>query len=167
MIHRFDPSWGTHLVPLIECLENSRGPVLELGLGISSTPVLHALCEDSDRFLLSLDNDPVFVEMFKKYRSSRHKVELVGDWDLYDLDHNIWAVALIDHKPDARRIKEIIRIADLTTYVIIHDSEPDKNDLYHYDEIYPLFKYKFDYRKTPVHTTVLSNFHDPNFLRNS
>src|SRR3990167_3439257 len=131
MMHKFDPTWGSHLPVLIKCLENSKGPVLELGLGISSTPLLHALCFDQDRFLLSLDNDPQFVEMFKKYRSETHSIELVDNWATHPITPSpLWALALIDHKPEERRKEEIKRLADKAIFLIVHDTEPN-NDLYH------------------------------------
>jgi hypothetical protein len=164
MIHRFDPSWGTHIPVLIKCLERTtQNGILELGLGISSTPLLHALCEDQDRQLFSYDNDPVFVDMFKKYRTSNHVVELV-DWEKTDFIRG-WGLVLLDLKPDSKR-KEVMQDLIYAEYLVIHDSEPEHNDLYHYDGIYPLFKYRYDYTKTKVHTTVLNNFHDLDFLHN-
>ena len=163
MIHKFDPSWGSHLVPLIKCLEKTSGPVIELGIGISSTPLLHALCFDQGRHLISYDNNPVFIEMFKKYRTIGHDVVLVKDWN--EILTKPYSVVLVDHKPEERRKIDVKKFEN-AEYVILHDSEPDKNDLYHYDEIYPLFKYRFDYTKTQVHTTVLSNLYDLDFLHN-
>ena len=158
MLHKPNPDWSSHIPMLIKCLERSYGPVAELGMGISSTPLLHALCEDQGRFLASYDNDPVFTEMFKKYQSRNHDIRLVKDWDEVRPE---WAVVLIDHKPEARRMKEVERLAN-ADYLIVHDTE---SDLYKYD--FSLFKYRFDYTKTKVHTTVLSNRHDTNFLHNS
>lgn len=163
MIHKFDPNWGTHIPILIKCLERiSNGSVLELGLGISSTPILHALCEDQNNYLMSLDNDSTFTEMFKKYRTDRHVIGFVENWD--QREYGTWDMVLVDLKPDERRKEQIRKLKDLVQFIIIHDSEPEHNDLYHYDEIYPLFKYRFDYTKTKVHTTVLSNFNNLDFL---
>jgi hypothetical protein len=163
MIHRFDPSWGTHIPVLIKCLEKTKGPVLELGLGISSTPLLHALCEDQDRYLMSLDNDPTFIKMFDKYNTDRHPILMIDNWTIAS---GAWDVVLVDSKPESSR-SELIKLHANSEYIIIHDSEPEHNELYHYDEIYPRFKYRYDYTKTKVHTTVLSNFHELNFLHNS
>ena len=165
MIHKFTPDWGTHAPILIKLLDRTQGPILELGLGISSTPLLHALSFDQDRFLLSLENDPQFIEMFCRYRSELHQIELVDNWDSADLVAK-WSVVLVDHKPEERRKQEIRRLANFAEYIVLHDSEPTNNSLYEYDQIYPLFKYRYDYTKTKVHTTILSNFHDLNFLYN-
>jgi hypothetical protein len=163
MIHKADPSWGTHLPMLIACLQESEGPVLELGMGISSTPVLHALCQN--RFLLSLDSDPIFTDMFRKYQTKNHKIELVN-WDEAQFTAH-WAVALVDQKPEEQRKEAIKKLAMTTDFIVIHDTEPENEALYNYAEIYPLFQYRFDDTRQKVHTTVLSNFYDLNFLHYS
>lgn len=163
MMHRPNPDWGTHIPALVATLAKSKGPVLELGMGISSTPLLHALCFDQNKFLLSVDNDPVFTKMFSKYRSTGHHIELIKDWD--EILDGKWGVVLVDHKPDERRAIEAKKFTQ-SEFVILHDSEPAHNDLYHYDQVYPLFKYRFDYKKASVHATVLSNFHELDFLHN-
>lgn len=159
---RFDPQWNTHLPLLIEALRVTNGPVLEIGMGIGSTPVLHSLC--ADRFLLSQENDPNIVKMFRKYEKGNHKIELVNWEDAQTAAR--WSVVLIDHKPEERRKEDIKLLANLADYIVVHDTEPESEQLYKYSEVYPLFKYRFDDKRQPVHTTILSNFHDLNFLHN-
>lgn len=162
-MHRPDPNWGTHTPLLLEVLKQNDGPVLEMGMGISSTPLLHAMCQD--RFLLSLDNDPTFTEMFRKFKSKYHKIELVNWEEAQIIAH--WGAVLIDHKPEERRKEDIKKLADIAEFLVVHDTEPDKEDLYHYSEIYPLFKYRFTDTRQAVHTTVLSNYHALDFLHYS
>ena len=151
---KYEPTWGSHIPVLIKVMEHTSGCVLELGMGISSTPLLHMLCFDKDRHLVSYEDDPTFIKMFEKYADSTHEIRKVEDWNHINLDHD-WSVVLVDHKPAERRIEEIKRLN--AEYIVIHDSEPSMNELYRYDEIYPLFKHRFDYTKALVHTTVLSN----------
>ncbi len=167
MIHANNPDWGSHIPSLIMALQESYGPVLELGMGISSTPLLHMLCFAQDRLLVSYDNEPEFIKSFRKYKSHNHEINLVEDWDKIDLDRAFWGTVLVDHKPDDRRKEEIKRLKDKAMFIVVHDTEPANESLYNYSEIYPLFKHRFDYTKAKVHTTVLSNFHDLNFFRNS
>lgn len=159
MIHKPNPDWSNHIPMLLQALIQTKGPVLELGMGISSTPLLHMFCSHENRQLTSYENDPIFIDMFKKFSSKDHNIILVKDWDKADLNQK-WSVALIDHKPEERRKVDITRLANLAEVLIVHDSEPEHNDLYHYDEIYPLFKHRYDYKRLAVHTTVLSNFHN-------
>lgn len=165
MIHKLNPDWGTHIPVMLQALNRTYGDVLELGMGISSTPLLHAICEDQNRYLLSLENDEVFIQEFKKYKTPFHEIQLVNDWS--EIEAKNWSVILVDNKPESSRKELVKKFANLAKFIIIHDSEPEHNVLYHYDEIYPLFKYRYAYTKTRVHTTVLSNFHEFDFLYNS
>lgn len=140
-------------------MEITDGPVLELGMGISSTPLLHMLCFDRDRLLVSYEHDQQYANMFRKYRSEAHKFKLVKNWDEVDTKEHKWSVVLVDHKPDERRVVEIQRFA-WVDYLVVHDSEPNNNHIFGYDKIFPLFKYRYDYTKARTHTTVLSNTKD-------
>lgn len=152
-MHKANPDWGTHIPVLIKALEQTTGPVLEMGMGISSTPLLHALC--ADRFLLSMDNDPAFIEMFRKFRTKTHQIELVN-WEDAPIIGK-WGVVLVDHKPDSRRKEDIKKLANLAEFLVVHDTQDPQ---YGYEEIYPLFKYRYDFTIHKVHTTVLSTFND-------
>jgi hypothetical protein len=101
-----------------------------------------------------------------EYQTHKHEIKLIEDWVQADIDYQ-WGVVLVDHKPEDRRAKEIERLADTARIIIVHDTEPNSASLYNYSSIYSLFKYRYDYTKTKVHTTVLSNFHDLSFLHNS
>ena len=158
-MHIHHPDWSSHIPVLIRAMEITDGPVLELGLGISSTPLLHMLCLDRGRVLVSYDNDKQYTDMFRKYHSQGHAIKLVSNWDELDTKEHQWSVVLIDHKPEDSRKVEVRRLA-WVDYIIIHDTEPANNYLYEYDQIYPLFKYRFDYTKARAHTTVLSNSKD-------
>lgn len=157
MIHRHDPLWGSHIPVLIEALRQTRGAVLELGLGISSTPLLHMLCADAGRRLISYEHEPQFVDMFKKYRGPMHEITLIEEWDDADMSRYPWGVILVDHKPDERRFVDIIRLKDAADFLVVHDTEPESDAIFKYTNVYPLFKYRFDYTKFKTHTTVLGN----------
>ena len=78
------------------------------------------------------------------------------NWDKAKIE-KAWDVALIDHAPPERRIKEIKRLANLVKYIVIHDSNGRYDRSYHYSRIYPLFKYQVDFNHAHPSTTVLSN----------
>lgn len=158
----YDPSWGSHIPVLVDTFNNSKGPVLELGIGPFSTPLLHALCVDNKRMLVSYENDPEFFNMHTAFIDQFHQIKLIDDWDKAEIENNHWGLAFIDQKPAKRRIVDIKRLANNADYIVIHDSEPGLVSLYHYNLIYPLFEYRFDYILRPnyPHTTVLSNLKD-------
>jgi hypothetical protein len=155
-MQRLHPYWASHMPLLVRAAQVTTGPVLELGMGVYSTPLLHMLCFDKDRKLVSYENDAKYVEMLKKFRTKDHEINLVEDWDSIEdsIKATHWGFVFVDHKPAERRIVDIKKLTDNAEFVIIHDSE---DPAYHYEEIFPLFKYRFDYTKIFHHTAALSN----------
>ena len=58
---------GSHLPILLRAMKATTGPVLELGAGIYSTPILHALCQIEGRKLVTYESDPEFFEWAAHY----------------------------------------------------------------------------------------------------
>ncbi len=151
---------GSHLPILIELLRKTNGAVLEVGMGLNSTPVLHWMCTFQQRQLLSLENDPKWLEPNKAYENEFHKVEFVDFWVDAPIDDTHWSVALIDHRPALRRKDEAKRLKDNADFILLHDSEPEIDRFYKYTWIYKYFKYRYDFQAFKPYTTVLSNFVD-------
>lgn len=156
-------NYGTHLPALIKAMERTEGDVLELGMGVFSTPYLHYQCILTNRKLVSYENIKKWIQFFIDYRYEcpNHEINFVENYADAKIDQP-WDVVLIDQTPDSSRVQEVRRLANWAQYIIIHDSnENERNDrIYHYSEIYPLFKYKAVWDKDKNHATVLSNFHD-------
>lgn len=159
---------GSHLPILTKIMNMTDGPVLELGMGLFSTPYLHWACFEKKRKLVSYENKRDFFEMFE-FQDGRkihndysfHEVKFVenNDWDKVDLSGH-WSVVLIDHNPGPRRKEEVRRLANNADYIVVHDSNGRNDFYYKYSEVFPLFKYRYDYKKVYPQTTVLSNFKD-------
>jgi hypothetical protein len=159
-------SYGTHMGPLMACVNKTKGDVLEMGMGLFSTPYLHYMATVTKRNVLSLDNDKGWARKFISsdfshylYGNEYHKLEYVKSWDT-DLIEKDWDVVLVDHSPSERRIVDVKRLANKAQYIIIHDTNERHEKEYHYSEIYPLFKYKRVWDKDDRHATVLSNFNN-------
>lgn len=152
--------YSTFLPVLMEAMKRTTGDVLELGPGVFSTPVLHWLCHEQKRNLLTIETDPKWSRFCNKYyRTQYHKHLQVDDWDqAKDAILKEWDVVLVDHSPSERRVKEIALLANLAKYIVVHDSDLEKEWGYHLSTIYPLFKYKYDFKEVEPATTVLSNF---------
>lgn len=157
---RFNPNWSSHLPILVKVLNISRGPVLEMGTGLFSTPVMHWLCLDAGRPLISYENNKSYYDQCKSFEADGHKLILVEDWDKAEIENTHWGAVLIDHEPAERRSIDIKRLAGSADYIIVHDSEAEEDGKYHLSQIYPLFKARYDWRKQKPYTTVLSNFKD-------
>jgi hypothetical protein len=155
---KYHAVYASHIPLLIKTFYLSSGPILEMGMGPFSTPILHWLCFEHERHLVSYDNDPNYFEMNKDFEAAFHEVHLVNDWDEAKIENIHWGLAFIDQKPAIRRKDDVRRLANNADYIVIHDSEISQKHHYNYEEIYPLFKYKYVYRKVKPHTTVLSNF---------
>lgn len=166
-IRRYNPLWGSHIPVLVKLLDITSGPVLELGMGAFSTPLLHSLCQNKDRLLVSYEEGDNYFAMHKPFESPLHQLVHImapEDWGKTKIEDTPWDVAFIDHCAD-RRAADAARLANIAKYVVIHDSDPSNDKYYHYPEIYPLFKYRYDYTKLVPNTTVLSNFVDVTGLK--
>ncbi len=155
--------YGTHLPCLIRAMAKTSGDVLELGMGVFSTPYLHYECILSSRKLVSYENSRRWIRFFTDYGYGcpNHEIIFVENYADAKIDKP-WDVALIDMSPDSERIMAVKRLANFAKYIIIHDSNenPSYERVYHYSKIYPLFKYKTVWDKDKNHATVLSNFVD-------
>lgn len=159
---RVSTRYGTHLPCLIKAMEKTTGDVLELGMGVFSTPYLHYQCILSKRNLVSYENYKSWMDFFSQrygYQDEYHKLIFVEDYKDADIEKP-WDVVLIDQSPDISRSETIKRLADKAKYIIIHDSGTKFDKQYGYDKIYPMFKYRTDWTKDTNNATVLSNFVD-------
>jgi hypothetical protein len=148
--------YTTHMPMLIKAVLLTDGPVLELGAGMFSTPVLHWLCAGRGRRLVTYEAYAEYHRFAYKFRSRNHSVRLVDKWDDADLRGH-WSVALIDHDAD-RRWVDALRLKDSVDYIILHDSEAP--EVYGYDKVYSHFEHVFHWRNCVPWTTVVSNLVD-------
>jgi hypothetical protein len=128
------------------------GPVLELGCGDYSTPLLHLLCRN--RPLVSVETDRGWLERYSDLRTKDHEFHLAQDWaGAAIIDQREWDVALVDHAPGERRVPEIRRLINRARFIVVHDTEDGG---YGYDRVLPEFKYRFDFKRWEPWTSVVS-----------
>ena len=154
--------YGTHLPCLIKAMEKTNGDVLELGMGVFSTPYLHYKCILDKRHLVSYENCEPWLNFFNQkygYQDEYHKMIYVEDYADADIEKP-WDVVLVDQTPDISRGETIWRIANSAKYIIIHDSGRRYEKQYGYDKIYDIFKYRSNWTKDTNNATILSNFID-------
>jgi hypothetical protein len=154
--------YATHLPCLIKAMGRTNGDVLELGMGVFSTPYLHYQCMLDKRYLTSYDNIRPWYDFFSTrygYQDKYHQLVYVANYEDAPIEKE-WDVVLIDQSPEESRVETIKRLANRAKYIIIHDSSPKFDRQYHYDTIYPLFKYRTDWTTDTNNATVLSNFVD-------
>jgi len=151
---------------LIKAIQSSKGPVLELGTGLYSTPLMHWLCFDEKRPLVSYEHDPKYFKYNHQYTADFHKVILVEEWSKININDTFWSVVLIDTDADGSVRKEMVKtVANNAQYIVMHDTNPYLDSHYHYSEVFPLFKFRFNYTKASPNTSIVSNFVDvSNFI---
>lgn len=162
--------YGTHMVPLLTAVINTTGPVLEMGSGDFSTPLLHALCALHNRFLLTTESDQAWLSLFLDLENDLHKFiylpvfencqnqdRMAGGkpelWDSIGLDRH-WGVVFIDHAPGLRRSIDVQRLRNNADIIVVHDTQAAG---YHYEPILSSFKYTFVYKRYNVTTTLVSD----------
>ena len=59
-----DKSWTTHIPMLIKTVNDTRGPVLEIGSGFFSTPLLHWICKYHNQEIITLEHNPEYYEPY-------------------------------------------------------------------------------------------------------
>lgn len=157
--------WGSHLPVLIRMTELvTEGDILELGTGIYSTPFLHYICMLQGRKLVSYENNINYYNVYKDYQCDFHDVIFIEDWaDLDIRRRDRWEIAFIDCNPEEERAMLARKLRAYANYVVIHDSQPEVDNITQYSEIYPLFRKRYDYTKESPSTTILSNFRHMNF----
>lgn len=123
--------WGSHLPALMVALAGSTGPVLELGVGNFSTPVLHAVCGALKRNLVSLEADHMWAQQFSHLVLDRHKIFCVDYFHyLENIDPSTrYGVAFIDHSPGGEsRAKAFRLLSQRAAYVVVHDYHLENED---------------------------------------
>ena len=154
-----DSLGGSHIPVLVKMMKQINGPVLELGIGHSSTPILHWLCAEKGLPLLSLEDDKDWYDEFASFKTFNHRVEFVEDWNelhqfkVYDTR---WSIALIDNNPVRKRVRMAKRLRHHVDFLLLHDAEPENDYIYSYSTIYNNFKYKYIYDKVWPFTAILS-----------
>lgn len=157
-MEKISVEYGSHIPALIKVINKTSGPVLELGMGLFSTPYLHFACYP-DRKLVSYESNKNFYDWLSPFKGNFHEIKFVEDWEKIDISEH-WSVVLVDHEPFSRRKEEIKRLAKSADYIVVHDTNPRLDRKSRYSEIYPLFKYRHDFNREKPYTAILSNFKD-------
>ena len=149
-----DP-YATHVPVLAKAVMMVPGPVLELGVGYYSAPLLHELCLGRELVTAETADEQEWMERFRDFGSVDHKLELVEDWATWPLLKRRWGVALVDHQPGERRKETLELLAGRATVIVVHDTE---HPAYDYEPGLSRFKRRWDYTRLVPWTTLVSNF---------
>lgn len=156
---------STHFPMLIKVVQMTDGPILEMGSGLFSTPLLHWLCFPTKRKLITCEAYAHYLEFANKFKTDWHIVTFT-DPKTKPIPDQHFSVVFIDHSPKKPNTRgdDALLFKDTADYIVLHDAGENPYEKYGYAKIYPYFKYVKHWTGAEPHTTVLSNFHDLSIL---
>jgi predicted O-methyltransferase YrrM len=147
--------WGTNVPLLAAAVAASTGPVLEIGGGLFSTPVLAAMCKATNRELITLDNDENWIKSYADVQKNAH---CLPQWDEQELERfkAQYGVIFVDHRPDDARLPVLQAIrAWNPDYIVCHDTcNPYFTGV---DAFLNTFAWRYDWGFMASSTTVVSD----------
>lgn len=154
-----DP-YSSHLPLLAACVAATSGPVVEMGAGLYSTPLLQALCLGQGRTLTTIEHDRQWLSRIydERGRNENHRCILLDAWgDLDKYGEELRCdVAFIDLAPADQRAWAIEVMRRWATIIVVHDTETEQRHNYpRVEEQLRRFKYRVDdKRRGPWATAV-------------
>lgn len=147
-----DEAYGTHQPVLIHLINETKGSVIEFGMGFYSTHMIHFLCWKQRRLSLSIETENEWFNKYPQYNRMLIIPERIKEYDFLDIK---FSVALVDGNPLKFRQEFINIMKDNVDYFVVHDTEPQWKELYYYD--FSGFKNVFVFDEILPNTTILSN----------
>jgi len=138
--------FGSHLPVLRWAVEHTKGPILELGGGLYSTPFLHQVSADG-RLVVTVERNKRWLPHLREYAGPSH-------WVLDSIPPGYWSVVLVDQEEHLRR-PELEGLRGSFDIALIHDTEPGGESLYGWGDYLSTFQHRFEYRPGGVPWTTL------------
>ena len=120
-----ESAYATHQPVLVWALENSTGPVLELGAGEFSTPLLRRLAIETGRNVVTVESDENWLQRYSMSDVSNHQFRHAPQWMpvLDELSKRTWGVVFIDLSPELYRYYALCRMLPVAQYIVGHDAD--------------------------------------------
>lgn len=151
-------NWNNYKPLLWEALEATFGSVIEMGIGMGSTKILHDYCNANNRPLFSYENNEQWFDQYKHLNNEYHHMMCLTDnWDVVDNTHLLCGVLFVDHAPGERRHIDVELFKDKANIIVIHDTEPEADHGYQMSKIWHLFKYVKHYQSAGAWASAVSN----------
>lgn len=158
----------SHLGVLAALIAGTKGPIVEFGSGFTSTPLFVAA--SLNRQAVTIEDDCGWRAFFNGLYGNR-----LSGWHLTSPIHRafisvhpsdygvtaLWSVAFVDSRPSRDRRGIIDRLRAITDFIVVHDTEPQREHIYQYGGILDTFRYRWDFRGYSPYTTVVSDKRDP------
>jgi hypothetical protein len=154
-----DNGYFSHVPILAASMLLTSGPVLELGAGYGSTPMLHGLCGVMGRELTTLESDEGWLESFKHFAREWHSLRFVSSFTGLPEYSNYYGLVFVDHGISLQRGSSVEALQNVPI-IVCHDT--CHAWLYNYEPLLSTFKYRFNYKQKGPQTSVVSNLIDVN-----
>jgi len=130
---------ASHLPLFLSCIAATTGPVLEIGVGFHSTPLIHALLRHLGRPFVSAESNLYWLEVFKRdytYAGDGQPGDAASGFShrfvvddlatLSELANTRWGVVLVDDSPGWPRCENVRIFLPVADYIVVHDAQgPD------------------------------------------
>jgi hypothetical protein len=146
--------YNSHLPMLWMALEAVKtGMVIECGCGLGSTPLLRRYCEwqggvEKDRLFMTCENNKEWVLKVLDYIKQTEGEQPIciglveNGWSELKIDKA--AILFIDCAPGEDRAMLVEKHRNKAQILIVHDTEPGAEHVYHIQEALKSFKYRCD-----------------------
>lgn len=163
----FEMETSTHFPLLMKMVNHTTGAILELGSGLFSTPLLHWMCFEKQRHLITVERHAHYMDFAKRFDIGNHHVFHIKQVEKSSFPDAVYTIVFIDHSPKRPRTRgdDAMLFIEKCRYMVLHDAGKDGKSKYGYEQLYPHFKYRYDWEGAVPHTTVLSNIDDLEWLK--
>ena len=127
--------FGSHLPLLAHAFMNTKGPVLECGGGLCSTPVLHALSQftEPQRLVVTGDEQALWTrELGQAFANDWHIVRHVANWKIFlkNMSQD-WGLVFVDNDiPGAvehyKRRFDVMKLLPTSAVWVVHDTNDER-----------------------------------------
>jgi hypothetical protein len=114
--------YATHQLVLSEVLKRVTKPILELGAGDYSTPLIHA----HGGTILTVDDSKEWTRKYDNLKTKDHKFFCFDEIQIrkfYEKDEQDWGLVFIDNGTWAARNEAVKKYKDTADYLILHDCD--------------------------------------------
>lgn len=176
-------AYSTHQALLVAALLKTQGPILEMGGGYYSTPIVSAFANAQRREAHTIETGPAVYELLKRFSSPFHKIWPVSGYDFaadgrfmpradttraeyMEIQSRFladfckegpprWSVVFVDHAPGYLRVPAIEHFAESADFIVTHDTE--LVEAYGFEPCLSAFRHRWDSRLQVPHATIVSN----------
>jgi hypothetical protein len=178
--------YSTHQPLLVAAMVHTDGPILEIGGGFYSTPLISAFANGQMRRALTLDTSEYFVGILKDLQSDYHRIEQIPgipfdpigkfspeggrkaayyvglQQDVLEQNPGPFSVVFVDQGPGFLRAPAVKFYADRAEFIVVHDT--NHAERYRFG-LMSNFAYRWDFTAHIPFTTVVSNVRDCSIFR--